>query len=517
MNTKLRSILGGEMGTPALTAILNELVGIAQRQGHITVANKSGQPMVAGDLVAFDGYDATLGAPTVVLADASTASLADVVLSEAIANDAAGVAYAAGVIGGLDTSGAGAVGSKVYLSETTPGGFTYVAPTGAGEAVQHLGVVTIKHASTGAVLFFPGAAAILADPGSYTLPPAGMPAVDMAAAVQASLALADGAVIDGAGGTTELRRGKITLNGFNPTRVLFQADDAATMLGTDNAATKALSNGLTLIVDPDGAGDDTVTFAAAAGTSTSDAAPSTDMSLEADTKLMIAVDGGVATEATFDWATGAGGGPCNDGTKIAAEMQEKIAALGGAFAAVTVAFAGGVYVVTSGTLGTGSSVVITAAGAGNCTEELKLGVADGGVEAAGTGDAANIAAATAAEIADAITAKATGWSAAAVGNQVRITSDTAGKDSSLVVNAGSTADAIIGLVGSAYGGQGLGYASDMGDALYQALACLNGTAAASLGATGLSVTTRTAAGFSVECETTAATEDVDLLIVGVPA
>ena len=201
---------------------------------------------------------------------------------------------------------------------------------------------------------------------------------------------------------------------------------------------------------------------------------------------------------------------------IASAMETAIQDLGGKKAAVTVAF-DSVYTITSGTLGTGSSVVITDAAEANVADDLKLGAANEGVETAGTGDFVDAAAATPAEVAAAINEKATGWTATAEGNKIRITSPTAGKDSSLVVNAGSTADEILGITGSAYGAQGLGYDTDMADANYLALATLNGVASASLADAGLSITGRTAAGFQVECETAAAAHDVDVLILGVPA
>jgi hypothetical protein len=153
MNSKLRPIVGGELQTPAVANIINELVGIAQRTGHVRVANKTGGTLAAGTLVAFDGYDATLAALTVVKADARPPRLADAVLSESVLTDHAGVAYAAGVVGGLAADWA--VGTKVYLSPTA-GAFTNTAPSTAGDGVQVVGVVSVRHASAGSILFFPG-------------------------------------------------------------------------------------------------------------------------------------------------------------------------------------------------------------------------------------------------------------------------------------------------------------------------------------------------------------------------
>lgn len=191
MNTKLRALVAGEIGTPQVEDVINELVGIAQRTDHIKVANKSGGNFTKGTLVSFDGYDITLGAVTVVKADASPSRLCDAVLSEAILNNAAGIAYTAGVVGGLACDWA--VGTKVYLSETA-GEFSNVVPSDPGDAVQVVGVVTVRHASAGSILFFPGAAAPGSMAGAYMLPATGIPSTDMTAAVQLSLGKADSAL-----------------------------------------------------------------------------------------------------------------------------------------------------------------------------------------------------------------------------------------------------------------------------------------------------------------------------------
>ena len=70
------------------------------------------------------------------------------------------------------------------------------------------------------------------------------------------------------------------------------------------------------------------------------------------------------------------------GVEIAAALQVAIQALGGVYATVTCAFAGGVYVITGNT-GVGKSVVITNSAENNIADELKLGVANGGTEVAG--------------------------------------------------------------------------------------------------------------------------------------
>jgi hypothetical protein len=176
MNSKLRPIVAGELDTPAIKDIINELVGISQRIGHIKVANKTGGTLVAGTLVSFDGYDTTLAAVTVVKADARPSRLCDVVLSESILTDHVGIAYTAGVVGGLVADVA--VGTKVYLSATA-GEFAFAAPNTAGDAVQVVGVVTVRHATAGSILFFPGAAAPGSIEDAYVLPATGIPATDL--------------------------------------------------------------------------------------------------------------------------------------------------------------------------------------------------------------------------------------------------------------------------------------------------------------------------------------------------
>ncbi len=300
----------------------------------------------------------------------------------------------------------------------------------------------------------------------------------------------------------------VGLNGGAVTPVAFKDDTAAAILGTEEEPFE-LDNNDTLIVNPDGGGDQTITFKATAGVSVSGASPSTDISGETDNKLLISVDGSAPEEIELTVAE------LDTGEKIATALQTAIQALGGVFEDVTVDYNvsnAGKYTIASGTKGTGSSVVITDAPNGNIAEELKLGEANDGVETAGTGDAVNIGAATAEEVATAINESADGWHAEAVGKTVKIISDTEGKGSSLVVNASSSADTVLGITGSAYGAQGLGFDSDMTDDEYKVIATLKD--ADTIADKGLSINDRTAAGFNIVCETTAATDEVDILIAG---
>lgn len=306
------------------------------------------------------------------------------------------------------------------------------------------------------------------------------------------------------------RVGAVTLSGANPTMVSFQDDAPATLLGSKTGPFNLGTDGLTFVVTVDGV-EDTATFNCAAGTSVSGASPSTDITGEVDTKFNVAVDGGAAQEVTLDKAGK------NTGELIAAEMQTKIRALGGAAAAVTVAFGDGVYTVTSGTKGTGSSVVITPAASGSITEELKIGVAGGGTETAGTGDFVNAAAATVEEVIAVLATDLGDIVATDDGGAVRITAATAttGGDSSIVIGAG-TANNVLGFTQAAtmYGAQGLGFESDMADGDYIVIPVLTGSTAADL---GLGIDGKTAAGFGVVCETAASTATVDLLVIGAAA
>jgi hypothetical protein len=339
---------------------------------------------------------------------------------------------------------------------------------------------------------------------------------DAAGAAAAAQAKADTAMQSTAGVDT-IRIGTVTLGGANPTPVSFQ-DDTAASVTSGNAETYDLTgvgNGGTIILNPDGLGADTATVNFTLATSVSGATPSTDISGGVDTKFMISVDGDDAETVTLDLAAGGG---INDGTKIAAEMQTKIQALGGNKASVAVDYNvtnAGKYTIKSATYGTGSSVVITRAADHNVTEELKIGTGDGGVETAGTGDVANAAAATADEIAAVINTDIAGVTADGSSGSVVITSDTEGSTSSIVMGNG-TLNTVLGFTNAAgyYGAAGLGYDTDMANANYKVVATLKGVAAGSLANKALSVNNRATGGFDLVCQTAAATDEVDIIVIG---
>ncbi len=113
------------------------------------------------------------------------------------------------------------------------------------------------------------------------------------------------------------------------------------------------------------------------GISKSDTGPLEDMSGVLDVAFKISVDGDAAETATCNW-TGA-----ITGALVAAQMQTQIQVLGGNKATVTVIFNAGRYIITSSTIGVSSAVVITPGAALSCTDELRIGLTDSGIESIG--------------------------------------------------------------------------------------------------------------------------------------
>ena len=113
------------------------------------------------------------------------------------------------------------------------------------------------------------------------------------------------------------------------------------------------------------------------GASVSGSNPSTDISGGTDAKLQISVDGDALEEITLTLAN------CNSGVNIAAELQSRIQALGGKKAGVTAQYDDGVFVIMSPTNTAGSAVIITDGSTANVADNLKLGIANGGVETKG--------------------------------------------------------------------------------------------------------------------------------------
>lgn len=313
------------------------------------------------------------------------------------------------------------------------------------------------------------------------------------------------------------RVGSVAMNGSGVTSVAFNASGAAqvTSANAEVYDLTGVGDGGTIIVNPDGNGNETATINFAAGYHTGGATMSTDISGGEDNKLKVAVDGDVDSQTYHEITLVLAN--CTTGAGIATELQTQIRALGGVYASVTVAFDTDHLVITSVTLGTGSKVRIERSDSFNITEELDLGP-DGGTDTDGTGDVVNAAAAAAQEIVDVINADTSGLTASVVGGKVVLTSDTTGEGSSLVIGAG-TLDTVLGFTNTSgyYGGLGLGYETDMADVDYYVLPVLSGTAQGSIAGKGLSITSKTTSGFNIACEDNTATDTVDLIIVGTPA
>lgn len=131
---------GGSSGTPVISR-------------GLSVRNETGGTLAKGTLVRVSGYANSM--PLVVAADANVAAGAAMyVLTADISNNANGSAYGVVVVTNINTDAASAVGDPLYLSETA-GAFTPTAPTASSSKVQRVGIVLVKHATTGSALFFP--------------------------------------------------------------------------------------------------------------------------------------------------------------------------------------------------------------------------------------------------------------------------------------------------------------------------------------------------------------------------
>ena len=113
------------------------------------VANKTGVLLAANSLVGRTGFDVTLGAPSVTLADNTTPVPADGFLSAQIADNTAGQMITLGTMTGLNTGG-GALGDFVYSG--TGGAITLSRPTAND---QIIGIITKVDAVDGHVWFDP--------------------------------------------------------------------------------------------------------------------------------------------------------------------------------------------------------------------------------------------------------------------------------------------------------------------------------------------------------------------------
>jgi hypothetical protein len=107
--------------------------------------------------------------------------------------------------------------------------------------------------------------------------------------------------------------------------------------------------------------------------------PSTNIDAGSDTDFKIQADEESSASAVTLSVTGK-----NTGALIAAEMQLRIRALGGVYAAVTVEYIGGRYKISSGTRGPNSKIRITDGTSNNVADNLKIGTANGGTNTDGS-------------------------------------------------------------------------------------------------------------------------------------
>ena len=118
---------------------------------------KAGEALAKYDLVYPSGFDADKGILEVKKAEADGAAplkVAWYILPAAITNEHIGIAKRSLLATDIDTDTPDQ-GAPVYLS-TTAGGWTNSAPTGGGEAVQQVGVVTVSDSTEGEILFLVG-------------------------------------------------------------------------------------------------------------------------------------------------------------------------------------------------------------------------------------------------------------------------------------------------------------------------------------------------------------------------
>lgn len=122
------------------------------------VFNNTGSTIANGSSVYINGTSG--GLPTIALADGvdSTHIIALGLTTEAITTGSSGYVTTIGVVHGLNTS-AFAAGATVYVSTSTPGGLTSIAPVSPYYRYR-VGIVTVSDASVGAIHVTPSTAAL---------------------------------------------------------------------------------------------------------------------------------------------------------------------------------------------------------------------------------------------------------------------------------------------------------------------------------------------------------------------
>jgi hypothetical protein len=340
----------------------------------------------------------------------------------------------------------------------------------------------------------------------YTKPGTGIPKSDLAAAVQASLNLADSALQLGTGVNKIARKTIQLAGGASP--VLFQDDAEPFITGIATATDMhGVGNGGTIKITENAEAEETATLNCTAGTHTGGGSCSTDMTGEVDTKFKIRANGDAEWHTvTCNWAG------CNSGNAIATQIQTQVQAIGATYgySRITVAFSVDHLVFTSVDHGTDSTIEIDNADTLDCCDELDIG--PGGTTVVGTGDVANIYAVTPDEIATLINGDMSNVVADASSGTLVITGGTAGRAGKVTAGNG-TLNTVCGIPNGeiAYGAQGMGLDDDWADANYDVFLTYKGAAAAGKDLAWASPTT---AGFTVTCETGGDTGYVSVLVVG---
>jgi len=249
---------------------------------------------------------------------------------------------------------------------------------------------------------------------------------------------------------------------------------------------------------------------AAAATYTADVAVVSNTITGANDTFTIAKNGGAGTLCTV--AAG------NHVSLAAVDTAIETALTGAGFTGVGITVAGNKIIFTSTQLGSGSAVLLTA----GATDFLRMIDCQAGSVAyvAGTGWAANVAAASLAEIIAEINLQqvAGHWDAEADGNYVRLASKTTGATSTLVMGNGA-ANADLGFTNTegAIGRASAGLEA-MGDANYHVfLTSLHTRGGTSPGAMQVSQQGLLNSGFGIRVTTAASIENVDWIVVGAGA
>lgn len=199
----------------------------------------------------------------------------------------------------------------------------------------------------------------------------------------------------------------------------------------------SLADGDTIIISADGGGDDTATFNATAASVTTYAAET--YNITPGSTIQVAIDGGSTQTVTFS---------SGDFVNIAAATAEEVAAVMNAAltgCSVTTASTGTKVKITSDTLGTGSSVNIVEVGGGIYGTDANAVLMFPVATASGTGDAANAASVTNAELKTLIEGDVSGVTCGTSGSYLTIRTNTAGASGSIQVKVASTADTKCGL------------------------------------------------------------------------